>query len=120
MGNDSLAFLGVNGEHSQWGRGTTIAILDTGVAADVTFGTGRLRALDVGLGVTPGTGGEDGHGTAVAGLAAGLSPDAPGVAPAANLLSIRVTDNTGTSDLFTVAQAIVDASKRAVSRCSAV
>src|SRR5882724_130566 len=28
FGNDSLAFLGVTGDHSQWGRGTTIAILD--------------------------------------------------------------------------------------------
>ncbi len=109
LGNNSLAALGVTGDHSQWGRGTTIAILDSGVAGDVTFGTGRLRALDVGLGLTPGNGAEDGHGTAVAGLAAGLSPDAPGVSPAANLLSIRVTDATGTSDLFTVAQGILAA-----------
>lgn len=109
LGNNSLAFLGVTGEHSQWGLGTTIAVLDSGIAPDATFGTGRVRALDVGLGLTPGNGPEDGHGTAVAGLAAGLSPDAPGVAPAANLLSLRVTDAAGTSDLFTVAQAILAA-----------
>jgi hypothetical protein len=109
FGNDALAFLGVTGDRSAWGRGTTIAILDTGVAGDPTFGTGRVRALDIGLGVSPGTGGEDGHGTAVAALAAGLSPDAPGVAPSANLLSIRVTDASGTSDLFTIAHGIVAA-----------
>ncbi|MBM3855087.1 MAG: peptidase S8, partial [Verrucomicrobia bacterium] len=51
----------------------------------------------------------DGHGTAVAALAAGAAPDAPGVAPAANLLSIRVTDATSTSDLFTLSRAIVAA-----------
>ena len=109
LGNNSLAALGVTGDHSQWGRGTTIAILDSGVAGDPTFGAGRLRALDIGLGLAPGRGAEDGHGTAVAGLAAGLSPDAPGVSPAANLLSIRVTDASGASDLFTVAQGILTA-----------
>jgi hypothetical protein len=109
FGNDTLAFLGANIDRSSWGRGTTIAILDTGVAADATFGLGRLRALDIGLGTAPGSGSEDGHGTAVAALAAGLSPDAAGVAPAADLLSIRVTDAGGTSDLFTVSQAIVAA-----------
>jgi hypothetical protein len=109
FGNDMLAFLGATDDRSGWGRGLTIAILDTGVAADATFGLGRVRALDIGLGTTPGTGGDDGHGTAVAALAAGLSADAPGVAPGANLLSIRVTDTGGTSDLFTVSQAIVAA-----------
>ena len=109
FGNDTLAFLGATGDRSSWGRGTTIAVLDTGVAADPTFGIGRLRTLDIGLGTTPGTGGEDGHGTAVAALAGGVSPEAPGVAPSANILSIRVTDAGGTSDLFTVSQGIVAA-----------
>jgi hypothetical protein len=109
LGNTSLSFLGVAGEHSQWGRGTTIAVLDSGVAGDATFGSGRLSALDIGLGLAPGHGAEDGHGTAVAALAAGLSADAPGVAPAANLLSVRVTDASGTSDIFTVAQGILAA-----------
>ncbi len=109
FGNDALAFLGAAGDRSDWGRGTTIAIIDSGVASDATFGAGRLRAIDIGLGTGPGKGGDDGHGTAVAALAAGLSADAPGVAPAANLLSIRVTDASGLSDIFTVAQAIVAA-----------
>lgn len=107
--NDTLTFLGATGDRSTWGRGTTIAILDTGVTGDATFGTGRLRALDIGLGSTPGIGSDDGHGTAVAALAAGRAADAPGVAPASDLLSIRVTDVNGVSDLFTVSQAIVAA-----------
>lgn len=107
--NEALAFLGATGDRSTWGRGTMIAILDTGVAADATFGLARLRSLDIGLGTTPGTGSDDGHGTAVAALAAGLSPDAPGVAPSAQLLSVRVTDASGTSDLFTISEAIVAA-----------
>lgn len=109
FGNRTLEFIGASGDRTQWGLGTTIAILDTGVGADATFGTGRIRTLDVGLGIAPGAGGEAGHGTAVAALAAGAAGDAAGVAPAANLLSIRVTDAGGTSDIFTVAHAIVAA-----------
>lgn len=111
FGNDTLAFLGAKGDRSTWGRGTTIAILDTGVGTDATFGSGRVSALDVGYGTTPGTNktNESGHGTAVGALAAGASADAPGVSPAANLLSIRVTDQNGLSDMFTISQAIVTA-----------
>ncbi|WP_414660830.1 S8 family peptidase [Horticoccus sp. 23ND18S-11] len=109
FGNDTLAFLGATGDRSAWGRGTTIAILDTGIAGDATFGSGRVRTLDLGLGSSPGNGSDDGHGTAVAALAAGAASDAGGVAPAANLLSIRVTDTSGVSDLFTVSRAIVAA-----------
>lgn len=112
FGNRALEFLGVDpvaAARATWGLGVTIAVLDTGITPDTTFGQGRLRSLDIGLGTLAGSGSEDGHGTAVAALAAGDAPDAPGVAPSANLLSIRVTDATGSSDLFTVAQAIVTA-----------
>ena len=112
FGNRALEFLGVDlasPARATWGQGVTIAILDTGIVRDTTFGDYRVRTLDIGLGSIAGNGSEDGHGTAVASLAAGASRDAPGVAPAANLLSIRVTDANGTSDLFTVAQAILAA-----------
>jgi hypothetical protein len=109
LGNRLRSFLGVTGDPGSWGRGITIAVLDSGVAADATFGQGRLRSLDIGLGTAPGTGTEDGHGTAVAALAAGMAPDAAGVAPAASILSIRVTDASSTSDIFTLAQAILAA-----------
>lgn len=109
VGNGTLAAIGAAADRSGWGRGFTIAVLDTGVAADATFGNGRLRTLDLGLGNGPGTGSEAGHGTAVAALAAGAADDAPGVAPAASILSIRVTDASGMSDLFTVSRAILAA-----------
>lgn len=109
FGNDTLAYLGANADRSNWGRGLTLAIIDTGVSNDATFGGNRVRALDLGLGVSPGKGANDGHGTGVAALAAGLAPDAAGVAPAASVLSIRVTDANGLSDLFTLSQAIVAA-----------
>jgi hypothetical protein len=109
LGDRLRSFLGVTGDCSQWGRGVTIAVLDSGVASDSTFGQGRVQYLDLGLGTSAGTGAEDGHGTAVAALAAGKSADAPGVAPAANILSIRITDANAQSDVFTLSEAIVAA-----------
>ena len=38
LGNDTLGFLGVTGDHSAWGRGVTIAVLDSGVAPDARSG----------------------------------------------------------------------------------
>jgi len=109
LGGNLRSFLGVTGDVSLWGQGVTIAVLDSGVVADTTFGQGRLHFLDVGLGTAPGSGTEDGHGTAVASLAAGMSVDAPGVAPSADILSIRVTGPNGDSDIFTLSQAILTA-----------
>ena len=68
-----------------------------------------MQYLDIGIGTAAGTGPEDGHGTAVAALAAGESPNAPGVAPATDILSIRITDANTQSDIFTVARAILAA-----------
>jgi hypothetical protein len=108
IGGGLLDFLGAEATDT-WGRGVTLAVLDSGVAADPTFLTGQLRFLDVGLGTTPGTGSADGHGTAVAALAAGNAEGAQGIAGAAGILSIRVTDDSGLSDIFTLSQGILAA-----------
>ena len=112
LGNNLLNFLGATGDTSSWGRGVTIAVIDSGIQADPTFGTGRVQYADVGYGTGISKDPDGGHGTAVAALAAGASADAPGVAPAASILGIRVADDTGKSDIFTVAQAIVTAVDR--------
>lgn len=112
LGNHLLGFLGLTGDDQTLGRGVTIAVIDSGISADTTFGTGRVRYLDVGYGTGISRDADGGHGTAVAALAAGSSPDAHGVAPAANLLGIRVADDSGKSDIFTVSQAIVAAADR--------
>lgn len=104
LGNNLLPFLGATGDTANWGKGVTIAILDSGLVADPTFGTGRVRYLDIGQGTVPTV--DNGHGTAVASIAAGMDSDAMGVAPAASLLSIRVTGADGLGDSFTIAQAI--------------
>ncbi len=108
FGEGALAFMGVKGDFSTFGKGVTIAILDSGVAAHPAFSSDRLRSIDIGEGIT-GSGDADGHGTAVAALAGGNTPGATGVAPASNLLSIKVTNADGLSDLFTLAQGIMTA-----------
>jgi hypothetical protein len=109
VGDQLFATLGVTPgtDTSAWGRGVTIAVLDGGALPDPTLGA-RLRYLDIGLGYA-GTGAAGLHGTAVASLAAGSSADAPGLAPAATVLSIRVMDTDDKGDIFTVVQGIVAA-----------
>lgn len=109
VGNTLLATLGVPAgtDTSAWGRGVTVAVLDGGAVPDPTLGA-RLRYLDIGLGYA-GTGATGRHGTAVASLVGGSAADAPGVAPAATVLSIRVIDTDDKSDAFTVTQGIVAA-----------
>jgi hypothetical protein len=105
--NGLQEFLGINGDTSNWGQGITIAVLDSGVAADSTFGQGKVRYLDIGMGLYPLA--DDGHGTGVAALVAGRSADAMGIAPGADILSIRVTGADGLGDGFTLMQAIMAA-----------
>jgi len=105
--NGVAEFLGMSGDASQWGNGVTIAVVDSGVGADATFGPGKVRYLDVGMGIYPAS--DDGHGTGVAALISGHSADALGVAQGADVLSIRVTGADGLSDGFTLMQAIMAA-----------
>jgi hypothetical protein len=100
-------FLGISGDTSNWGQGITIAVLDSGVSADSTFGPGKVRYLDVGMGLYPLA--DDGHGTGVAALISGHAADAMGIAPGSDILSIRVTGADGLGDGFTLMQAIMAA-----------
>jgi subtilisin family serine protease len=102
FGADALAWLGVSGDHSQWGESVLIAVLDTGVNAHPTFEGMSVMQLDL-LGDTESPVTEyDGHGTAVASIVAQ-------VAPAAEILSVRVLDSEGLGDSYTVAMGIVAA-----------
>ncbi len=90
---------------AEWGRGVTIAILDTGWVGHAALKDARVRVLAV-----PGIGGDDTlspHGTAVAGLIGSTDPFAPGVAPGAELLAIRVLDGAGRGDAFSLAAGIL-------------
>jgi hypothetical protein len=88
-----------------WGRDFMIALLDTGVApAVVAERTFRDRdptlvgTLDAGWGSEP----VDVHGSSAAAVLSW-------VAPGARLVGVRVTDDEGVSDVFSVAQGIVSA-----------
>ena len=94
------------------GKTPSIAIVDSGIQNRADFG-GRVIG-SVNLSTIAGNtslNDERGHGTFVAGIAAGASPDLTGAAPAAPLVSVKVMNDQGqakTSDVITAAQWILD------------
>lgn len=108
LGPNLPEWLGVSGDRSSWGSGVTVAILDTGVTANPTLAGTKVTSQYL---IEPPADPADwnGHGTAVASLVAGSDTLTPGVAPGASLLSIRVADDNGSSDTFTLAQGILNA-----------
>ena len=107
LGNRLLDWLGITGDNSDWGKGVRIAVLDTGVVANPAFDA-SIRSINlVDLPADPLT--QDGHGTGVASMIIGHNSLTPGVAPAADLVSIRIADDNGQSDSFILAKGIVAA-----------
>jgi serine protease AprX len=77
-----------------------IAFIDSGVDSTDTadFGSRVVESVDFCSLCTDGTTNDlEGHGTMVAGVAAGASPDYPGVAQNAPIVSVRVADANGES-----------------------
>ncbi len=92
-------------------RAPTIAFVDSGIEADRGDFGGRVLA-DVDLTSLPDNSPGDGrgHGTLVAGLAAGSAPSHAGAAPTAGIVSLDVIDDQGmarTSDVIAAAQWIL-------------
>ena len=89
-----------------------IAIIDSGVQQRADFGTRVIASVN--LSTIPGNtslNDERGHGTFVAGIAAGAAPDLTGAAPTAPIVSIKVMDKNGmarTSDVIRACQWILD------------
>jgi subtilisin family serine protease len=104
-----LRWLGVPRENGDWGAGVTVAVLDTGVNAHPALAGAAVRRLDLlgGQGSDPSE--QSAHGTAVASLIAGTGEGVFGIAPAVDLLSVRVIDESGRGDTFTIAKGIVTA-----------
>ena len=107
LGNRLLDWLGVTGDNSNWGKGVLIAILDTGVTASSAFNSAvrSINLVEIPTDLTE----QNGHGTAVASLIIGGNSLTPGVAPGADILSVRIADDNGTSDSFLLAKGIVAA-----------
>jgi serine protease AprX len=76
-----------------------IAIVDSGIDATKVgdFGTRVVAAVNLSSLAPGATGDQEGHGTMVAGLAAGASALHPGVAQAAPLVDVRTSDGGGLS-----------------------
>ena len=107
LGNGLLDWLGVTGDNSLWGKGVKIAILDTGIADHIAFKNAIERINLVPL---PSNSADlNGHGTSVASLIFSSNPLAPGIAPGATPLSVRIADDNGSSNSFLIAQGIIAA-----------
>lgn len=105
FGRSALAWLGVTGDNSAWGKNITVAVLDSGVNKHRALSNGTISQLTL---TELATGDKQlGHGTAVASIISGDHPLALGVAPASDILSIRITDAGGTSNSFTLAKGIL-------------
>ena len=85
------------------GEGAVVALVDSGVGDIPALDGAVVAQLDF-----SGTGGGDplGHGTFMASIIAGRGPDVPGVAPAADILSLKVGDAEGNTTLGTVLTAL--------------
>ena len=106
FGNSALYSIGITGDNSAWGTGVTVAVIDSGVNDQIALkdGVTHLALTELAVGTE-----QLSHGTAVASIISGDHSSTPGVAPASDILSIRVTNSNGASDTFTLAQGIIAA-----------
>lgn len=107
FGDTLLQWLEIHTDHSSWGAGVKIAVIDSGIVPHE-----NLPGFVKSLAITPfpqHLNQVNGHGTAVASLIAGVSEIAPGLAPSAQLISIRVSNDLGKADCFAMAAGIIAA-----------
>ncbi len=100
VGQSLLEILGITSDNSTWGEGVTVAVIDSGITPHPS-----LSEFQTILNFTP-EGEFNGHATGVASVIAGQSDIAPGIAPASTLISIPITDQTGSSNSFALAEGI--------------
>lgn len=106
FGNGALRWMGVPRDNSAWGRGITVALLDSGVRDHPSL-PGGVKRIDLLENGDVGTGGI--HATAVASILGGRGGGLTGMAPSADLMSVRVIPDNGPGDVFTLVCGIVDA-----------
>ena len=107
LGDALLAWLGAGVDNANWGRGVTIAVLDTAVSSHPGIPESRIRRLGKSGMTTEGAKGD--HGTAIASLIIGDPAHAAGIAPAASVLSIPIITGEGSGNTFALAEAVIDA-----------
>jgi subtilisin family serine protease len=107
FGNGLLPWLGITTDHSNWGAGVKVAVLDSGIVPHSDL-PGLVQSIEI-VPFPQDLNKTHGHGTAVASLIAGVDASAPGVAPAVELISIRISDESGQADSFAMAAGILAA-----------
>jgi serine protease AprX len=94
------------------GKTPAIAVVDSGVQNRSDFGNRLIASVNVStLAGNTSTDDQRGHGTFVAGIAAGAASDLAGASPVAPIVSVKVMDQNGqakTSDVITACQWILD------------
>ncbi|HSH38731.1 MAG TPA: S8 family serine peptidase, partial [Chthoniobacterales bacterium] len=108
FGYNIMGAINAAGDRTQWGDNVTVAVLDTGVLVHPTFAEGHITRVDL---VNDGQSFHS-HGTSVASLIGGQHPQAPGVAPGAQILDIRVANAEGVSVGSKLAEGIIAAADR--------
>lgn len=101
--SSGLDMIGANRDRSRWGAGIKVAILDTGITDHPDLAGVKVTHVDL---IKDGQA-MHGHGTAMATLIAGRDPAHGGVAPASEVLDVRVADSTGMGSTALVAQGIL-------------
>jgi serine protease AprX len=112
-------YLDTTGARQVWqlgltGKGIGVAVIDTGIATDNDFGNRLVKRVRINP-LASNANDIYGHGTHVAGIIAGSGADSgglySGIAPGANLLSLRVSDDAGKateSDVVAAMQWVLD------------
>jgi len=109
FGAQAAEWLGAPADRDNWGRGIKVAVIDSGIDVTHPF----LQGVEISeLSLIKGDSASSGHGTAVASIIVGNSENQKGIAPAASILSVRVLNEYGEGDSFTVARGIVEAVDR--------
>ena len=91
------------------GDGVKVAVLDTGILTSHEDLAGQVVVSDDFTGTAPSAVDDNGHGTHVAGIIAGLENNSlglTGVAPRARLLNGKVLDSTGSGSMHNIITAI--------------
>lgn len=95
-------------DRSEWGRGTTLAIIDS----FIDFSHPSLAHIErevISFLDEPYKVENSGHGTSIASIIAASTDDFQGIAPGAKIISIEVLSEKGEGDVFTLSEAIVTA-----------
>ena len=104
----SMDWLGVRPDRKDAGKGVKVAIIDTGVDTSHDSLSG-IKITEISLLNEDDSHWNLGHGTGIASVIAGQTEDFVGIAPSTEILSVRVLNESGEGDSFTVAKGIVEA-----------